>query len=598
MIEAHAKPFHQLLSENDNSIFEIPAYQREYAWGKDQWDALFDDLLQADVGTGHFFGSIIFVNNTKFALNETNLQLVDGQQRMTTMSLLMLALYKQLEPRRSELDEEQLSDVVALRRMLVLKNPSRPRLSLQKQSSNAADYQFLLNQAGFDVEKPTIRSVGNRKLSRALSHLSQRIEQYIGDNSDDQVNQLFDLFDRLKNAILVAIEVKSYSDAFVLFESLNNRGMPLTPIDLIKTSFLALADKSDEFVLEKTYDAWSEWIDELGNGYSNQERFFRQFYNAFKSKWDMAVPGAPIATRSRLIKIYDALINRDLEVFMERMNRAIRAYGLITRASEGTDSKPGLARHISNLARAQAAPGYMLVMYLLVCKEELGLSDDDIGAVVRFLTKFFVRRNVTNTPPTYDLDRIFVRIVDLIESEGGDPVTIIIRELLSESASDAVFKEKLSGALYDENAAMVRVLLIAVEERSKTIETMVDFWKQDSINGKKEQYIWTIEHIFPQGDKIPDAWVEMLGGAGPAEDVYRKNVHLLGNLTITGYNSSLGNKSFAEKRDRQDSSGRYTGYKNGLYLNSELAHRDDWTGEAIEARTEALVDELTELFSL
>jgi hypothetical protein len=598
MIEAHAKPFHQLLSENDNSIFEIPAYQREYAWGKDQWDALFDDLLQADVGTGHFFGSIIFVNNTKFALNETNLQLVDGQQRMTTMSLLMLALYKQLAPLRDNLDEEQRSDVVALRRMLILKNSSRPRLRLQKQSSNAEDYLFLLNQAGLDVEKPSIKSVGNRQLSRALIHLSQRIEQYIGADSEKQLNQLFDLFDRLKNAILVAIEVKSYADAFVLFESLNNRGMPLTPIDLIKTSFLALADKSEEFDLSKTYEAWSEWIEELGSGYSNQERFFRQFYNAFKSKWSMSIPGAPIATRSRLIKIYDELINRDLDAFMVRMNLAIRAYGLITRASEGRDSKSGLEHDISKLARAQAAPGYMLVMYLLVSKEELGLSDDDVAAVVRFLTKFFVRRNVTNTPPTYDLDPIFVRIVDKIEAEGGDPVTIIIRELISESASDATFKDKLSGRVYEENAAMARVLLIAIEERTKTLETMVDFWKQDSINGKKEQYVWTIEHVFPQGENIPEDWVEMQGGSGPANVVRRELVHTLGNLTITGYNSSLGNKSFVHKRDRQDSEGRFTGYKNGLYLNNELANRDNWTRETIEARTIALVDELMEIFSL
>jgi hypothetical protein len=482
--------------------------------------------------------------------------------------------------------------------MLILKNPSRPRLSLQKQSSNAEDYQFLLNQAGLEVEKPSIKSVGNRKLSRALGYLSQRIEQYIGDDREAQLDQLFDLFDRIKNAILVAIEVKSYSDAFVLFESLNNRGMPLTPIDLIKTSFLALADKSEEFDLAKTYEAWSEWIEELGSGYSNQERFFRQFYNAFKSKWDMSVPGAPIATRSRLIKIYDELINRDLDAFMARMDLAIRAYGIISRASEGEGSKQGLEREISKLAHAQAAPGFMLVMYLLVSKEDLGLSDADVAAVVRFLTKFFVRRNVTNTPPTYDLDRMFVRIVDQIESEGGNPVTVIIRELTSESASDAVFRDKLSGRVYEENAAMARVLLIAIEERTKTVETNVDFWKQDSIKGNKEQYVWTIEHIFPQGDNIPDEWVQMQGGSGPAAEVHRELVHTLGNLTITGYNSSLGNKSFVHKRDRQDSSGRFTGYKNGLYLNNELANRDDWTRAAIEGRTAALVDELMELFSL
>jgi hypothetical protein len=122
-----------------------------------------------------------------------------------------------------------------------------------------------------------------------------------------------------------------------------------------------------------------------------------------------------------------------------------------------------------------------------------------------------------------------------------------------------------------------------------TRETRVDLWK---IEGK--QYVWTIEHIFPQGDNIPACWVDMIAG-GDVELAlqYRDEyAHCLGNLTISGYNSALGNKSFEDKQQRIDQKGRPVGYNNGLSLNSQLIHEDSWTVEKIEARTIELVDRI------
>src|SRR5207249_8253106 len=113
-------------------------------------------------------------------------------------------------------------------------------------------------------------------------------------------------------------------------------------------------------------------------------------------------------------------------------------------------------------------------------------------------------------------------------------------------------------------------------------------------------YVWTVEHIFPQGANIPESWVKMIAGGDEAKaKEYREQyVHKLGNLTITGYNSKLGNMSFVSKRDRKDAAGKLVGYKNGLYLNAELRDRDAWNVQDIEARTKILVSEALKLFSI
>lgn len=109
-------------------------------------------------------------------------------------------------------------------------------------------------------------------------------------------------------------------------------------------------------------------------------------------------------------------------------------------------------------------------------------------------------------------------------------------------------------------------------------ETYVDLWRQ--YDGK--QHVWSIEHIFPQ------AWVDMIAGGdrNRAEEYHARYGHTLGNLTITGYNSALGNRSFEERRDRKDAGGKYIGYRNELNLNADVADKAVWTVDVIKAGTD------------
>ena len=214
------------------------------------------------------------------------------------------------------------------------------------------------------------------------------------------------------------------------------------------------------------------------------------------------------------------------------------------------------------------------------------------SAVVRF----FVRRNLTDMPPTRDLNRLFMTAIDKINGlHGVEILKSLEQQLISVSSSDDVFQSKLEGQIYEENSGVTRFILCTIAEQAMTKETWVDLWRSEN-----KQFVWTIEHIYPQGENIPQPWITMIadGNEKKAKEIQQTHVHKLGNLTISGFNSVLGNKSFEEKRDRTDRQGRAVGYKNGLKLNEDLANATGWSVNQIEARTKKLVQQITKEFKL
>jgi hypothetical protein len=258
--------------------------------------------------------------------------------------------------------------------------------------------------------------------------------------------------------------------------------------------------------------------------------------------------------------------------------------------------QPKLSGLLLSLDRIQGAAAYLLLMVLFERKDTLELEQEHLEQVVHFLIAFFVRRNTTDLPPTRDLTRIFMDVAETVLALKGQAVVSHIQQRLTgESASDEQFEKSLKGPIYEDNKAVCRFVLCALEESRMTVETRVDLW---SLKGK--QYVWTIEHIFPQGENIPDTWVQMIanGDAALAEQHRQTYAHCLGNLTISGYNSALGNKSFAEKQSRLDSQGRKVGYNNGLHLNQALVNETSWTVDKLKARTDLLVQEVLQKYPL
>src|SRR5699024_10987210 len=135
-----------------------------------------------------------------------------------------------------EMDFDQQVDLSNLRRMLALRDPWRARVRPQSQGNNDKDYAHVLAQAGIAIDDPRPAYVGNRRIKRAFYHFRTRIEQLADLESTSPLVAAYNMLSRVKRAHLVKLEVVSHADAFTLFESLNNRGVPLTPIDLIKNT--------------------------------------------------------------------------------------------------------------------------------------------------------------------------------------------------------------------------------------------------------------------------------------------------------------------------------------------------------------------------
>lgn len=578
-------PVSTLLDIESGVVYAIPRYQREYTWSRAQWDALFEDLLDNELH--YFLGSIICINQSQDALTVQSLELVDGQQRMTTLSLLLAAIYQSFRV-LPELTMEQQIELYNLKHKLVLKKkPDQPRLIPQVQNNNQQDYFAVLGQTSILDDVDPVPNAGNRRVLKAYRHFLWRIEQYL-EQCADAVGGLMALLEKVNTATLVKIEVAGHSDAYTLFESLNNRGVPLTAIDLIKNKLLAVLESKDPGSIDKQYNRWKKVIDALGDDYAVQERFFRQYYNAFKPDLKDIV-SVPVATKSNLMQVYEKLIAHDAEGFLNIMIRLSSSYAQIV-GYRAVPEQPRLSNLLLSLDRIQGAAAYLLLMVLMERQTELELTHEHLEQIVNFLIAFFVRRNTTDLPPTRDLTRIFMDVAEkILVLRAGDVVSHIQQRLKADSASDEQFEGSLKGPVYEDNKAVCRFVLCALEENRMTRETQVDLW---ALKGK--QYVWTIEHIFPQGENIPSSWVQMIadGDASLAEQHRQTYAHCLGNLTISGYNSALGNKSFEEKKSRTDSQGRKVGYNNGLYLNQALATESSWTLEKLKARTDQLVHEV------
>ena len=600
-----------IFSINSDKVYRIPKYQREYTWGINDWDALFNDVTENDYG--YFLGSYICVNSG--SLNGTVLEVIDGQQRFSTLSLLLTALYEKLSALESQMELEDKTDLSNLRSELANKKQIltaagrkydyTQRLILQKQNMNDEDFSYILSDKGvISAKKSRPLNFGNRRIAKAYRHFIKLIEDEVEEiktenpNADD-ISALFSIKSKFEQAVLVGIEVDTNKDAYMLFESLNHRGVPLSALDLIKNTLIAQA--ATEAEADNSYEIWKQILSNVGqDDYAVQERFFRQYYNAFREELNAPykVPDKKyylgyLATRTTLLDIYEKMIKSDYGTLLDDLLAKSQKYSLIVNNS---DEEYAYTPALQDLERISGAPSYILMLYIMSNQAELGLTDDHLNSIIKTLITFFVRRNVTDVPSTRKRTQLFIDIITEAKLlQGDDVVNVIHDRLQAVAASDELFEEKLRGSIYDENPEATRFILCSIEAQHQTKEIYSDLWARD--NSKK--YIWTIEHIFPEGENIPDAWVDMIAGGDKAlAKQYRSDyVHTLGNLTITGYNQNLSNMAFEQKRDRKSKDKtKDVGYRNGLYLNQDVVNEDTWTIKKITDRTDSIVKTLLDMY--
>ena len=221
-----------------------------------------------------------------------------------------------------------------------------------------------------------------------------------------------------------------------------------------------------------------------------------------------------------------------------------------------------------------------------------------IGETLDFLIKYLVRRNLTDYPGTRKLDQIFIDTIQECEKYKDSLNSKIIIDFLTQSdkfSSSEEFSQRLNGNIYEINIQAARFILTKIEEATFTDEIWRDLWEK-----KNNKIVWSIEHILPQGKILNESWVKMIasGDKERAKELQADYTHKLGNLTLTRYNPALSNSDFITKRDKTDRGGKPIGFKNGLFLNKNLAKKDIWTIGDIENRTKYLVKKAKELFEI
>lgn len=585
IVEPHTTPISKLFNLSDGVFYIVPPYQREYQWKKDNWNALFDDLDSHE--SGYFIGSIISVNRKSTQHKISDIELVDGQQRLTTISLLLIAIYSILKnPESNDFSTvKELNEPLSeLRKLLVAGGQQNTgRIVLQKQNNNKSDFEWLLYETELLISEPNRPThFGSRRIAMAYKHFKNLIKKKCQD-----VEDILTLSNKIKEAFVIDIVVDRVADAYLLFESLNNRGMKLTAVDLIKNKLLTELDDSkliDQNGIDFYYNQWIKLIKLLGEKINIQERFLAQYYNAFRKDYHIVDKGVtPIAIRSNLIIKYEQLIKQGPEKFLTDIVRSGEVYSQII--SPENCMFNSLKKPLEALQIIEGAPSYVLVLYLLIKYDDHGLEESHLAKVINLLVNFFVRRNLTDVPPTRELRDLFVRVVDELDGITSDKITDCINSILQEkSVLDDEFEKKLKGPIYKDNKAVTSFILRSLEEKYKTKEGP-DIWEKIDNRPK-----WTIEHILPQGKTIESWWIEEVahGDSIKAEEIRSKYVHCIGNLTLTGLNSEMGTKRFSYKQEHLNPY---------LFLNRSLKDETSWGEEQIKRRTDKIVDEVMNMFS-
>jgi len=620
-----------LISQGEVSLYYIPKYQREYAWRKWNLEALYDDIEEDD--KEHFMGSIICIARKKPQGYFQVYDVVDGQQRLTTLSILLMAIYEKYRLLNEVSDKRYISKLVDLSEKLLSEKDEMLegekedfiedgvrrfiRVKPSTQNKNLDDYLFLLSSCGLIKESIKIQPYHSvRLMAKALDYFRKRVP------SDRQ--SLEALLNKIYNLVFIHISVESHANAHMMFETLNNRGMPLTAIDIIKNKALAELERNEKQDMDASYKQWQKIIDNLPDS-EMQMRFLRQYYNAHQFLRDQTnigdfylpvkVDGHKLATKSRLINIYESIIDMRPKWIMNDL--IIRSAWYKELTDPENLAKGPIRDQLLDLQRVGAAPGYTSLMIFYGLYKDGNLEESTFASIINFYVKYFFRRNITDTPPTRDLDTFQIQLSEKIFQRyyNNEPITLdwfyqLFEDEKGRPADLGTFVKNLKESLYESNRDMTRFVLIKLCEIHANEENRRNFWGRSD----KGKYLWTIEHVFPQGEDIPLEWVQMIanGERELAEKIRQEEAGKLGNLTLSAFNSNLSNARLEVKQQKQTQNtfGKdlVIGYQNGLSINNlfyeiegqkfQLANTPSWNAAQINARTNALIELIKDYFSL
>ena len=572
-MKGYAKPLHEFI-EGHKIQFVIPVYQRNYDWLIDNCDQLFSDLVKLSRSNrcSHFFGSIV----TSSADSSYNRLVIDGQQRLTTISLLLLAGIKAVKDGAIEISEESKIDEAYEVFLKAKFCNSERKIKLVPIENDRIAYDKIFNEEdSFDEDSKVTRNY------RHFYDLLTRKPQALS------FDQLLDAIERLQ---IISIELDSDDDAQLIFESLNSTGLALTEADKIRNYLLMSLTPEEQHMCFKNY--WQK----IEQATENQPTKFLRDYLTIQQQLQRPVRQSNIYYEWK--KYMDG--HERKEELVKMLDYA-HYYQQVTEAKLSTAKLSEKMRHICNIETD--VTNVFFIQFLKYASAN-NLSEDEIFKVIDLVENYLARRIVCNMPGNA-LTQVFCALhKDVLKSieeyssanvELGNSYSDILtyhimrRDGNYQLPRDMQFVESIKTR---DTYHMLKPFQIFLFER---LENSVHGEYNDVATDMKKKDA-TIEHIMPQ--TLNGDWKAMLGDN--YEKIQDKYLHTFANLTLTGINSELSNKPFEIKRDGKKIGNEiYPGYKNSKYrLTKNVTLCDKWTEIELQNRCNEIVATFLRLYPL
>ncbi|CUH46435.1 DUF262 domain-containing protein [Ruegeria atlantica] len=553
-MKAIDRPFAKII--NGATQFVVPVFQRNYSWSEENCQQLWNDILAAadDEFAGHFIGSVVYIATGDTAAGFTRWLLIDGQQRVTTLTLLLIALRDHLQNVGSSSSED--GPTVKRIEAYFLKN---------LQEEGAREAKLVLRRRDDETLKALL--AGDELPADHSTLIKENYEFFrdqLGTVDPDVV------YTGLNRLIVVDVTLeRGIDDPQLIFESLNSTGVDLSQSDLIRNFVLMGQKEADQTRLYKDY--WAK-IEELFRG---SERTFDNFirdYLALLSQTKKLLKSDQVyfTFRQRFRSAQRNL--EELEALLSDLHRMAKYYAA---QSIGTPNDR-IGRKAANL-RGFGDVLSIVVMKLFDCYDRLGsLSENEFCEALDLLESYMLRRSLIGLQ-TRGYGMEFAKLAYSIDDETPFENFLVYLARMPETYAFPSDKEFRS-ALLETDVYYKRVCFHLLEGLENS--------------GSKEPSPtknYTIEHVLPQNPKLIAVWREALGENW--EDEQQTWVHRLGNLTLTAYNSTYSDRSFEEKKSIK---GGFS--ESSVRLNKDIRERSHWDVSAIEQRGVILAEKALQVW--
>ena len=540
---------------NGNKQFLIPVYQRYYSWDIEQCKRLWTDIvdMQKKGKVGHFVGSIVNIAEQAMPTGVQKYMIIDGQQRMTTLSLLLIALrdYAMIHPDDTTINARRIDN-------MLLKN---------EYESGDERYKLLLTETDRDV---LIHLVEKKPIQEGIrSKLLENYKFFAGKIAEKEL-QPAEVYESIGKLQIVNITLdRAVDDAQAIFESLNSTGKELSESDLIRNYILMGLEP-----IEQTYVYEHLWRPmELLFDYETQDSVMDRFFRDYLTMKNTRIPKQNRVYEE--FKLYHLNCEFDTvrELCQDLLTYAKYYTDMVFKRSSNPEIK-ALYEDINDLKMEVSYP-FMLKVHNDYAEEVI--SEDDFKLIIRLCISYVFRRSICDIP-TNSLNKTFATLRNEINTNdyvNSIKAFFVMRDDYKEFPNDDKF-----------TAAFVSRDIYNMRSRNFILRHLENY-------GNKAPIIienYTIEHIMPQNKNLNMEWQRMLGENW--REVQKSYLHTVGNLTLTAYNSEMSDRPFMEKMDMEG------GFKeSALRLNSSIVKLTEWNEKKIKERALLLADKAKQIWT-